>query len=91
MIKPRQTFHFNPTTENKEEWMIGLMDLEIYNSIFILNTTNNKFKHYKFPDDKAGGVSYEKVRNEIERDLDISDITASDLQDDIRAPIINKE
>ena len=38
-----------------------------------------------------GGVSYEKVRDEIERDLDISDIRATDLQDDIIGPIIIKE
>ena len=35
-------------------------------------------------------VSYEKARDEIKKDLDISDITASDLQDVIIAPIIVK-
>ena len=34
------------------------------------------------------GVSYEKVRHEIEKDLEITDITATDLQDDITVPII---
>ena len=51
----------------------------------------NKFKLYKFPDEKSGGVSNEKVRDEIEKDLDISDITASDLQDDIIPTFIIKE
>ena len=44
---------------------------------------NNKFELYKFPEDKAGGVSYAKLRDEIEKDLDLSDITAADLQDEI--------
>ena len=91
MIKPRQTFHFKPPIQTKGDWMIGLTDLEVYNSIFNITEENNKLEFYKFPDEKAGGVSYTKVRDEIERDLDISDITAADLQDDIIAPIINKE
>ena len=91
MIKPRQTFHFNPTIQINGNWMIGLTDLEVYNSIFNITEQNNKLKLYKFPDEKAGGVSYEKVRDEIERDLDISDITNTDLQDDIIGPGIIDE
>ena len=91
MIKPRQTFHFNPPIQTKGDGMIGLTDLENYNSIFNITEENNKFELHKIPDEKSGGVTYEKVRDEIERDLDISDITAADLQDDIIAPITNKE
>ena len=68
--------------------MIGLTDIELYNSIFNINTTNNKFRFYKVPDEKTGGISYTKVRDEIEKDLDNSDITAVDLQDDIIGPTI---
>ena len=91
MNKPRETFHFKPPIQVKGDWMIGLVDLEVYNSIFNITEENNKFELYKFPDEKAGGVTYEKVRDEIEKDLDISDITAADLQDDIIAPIIIEE
>ena len=49
------------------------------------------FELYKFPDEKAGGISYEKVKDEIERDLDVSDITATDLKNDTIAPIIIEE
>ena len=91
MIKPRQTFHFNPHIQIDGNWMIGLTDLEVYNSIFNITEENNKFQLYKFPDEKAGGVTYTKVRDEIEKDLDISDITATDLQDDIIGPIIIKK
>ena len=68
--------------------MIGLTDLEVYISIFNITEENNKFELYKFPDEKSGGVTYEKVGDEIEKDLDIEDITAADLQDEIIAPII---
>ena len=91
MVKSRETFHFKPPIQINGNWMIGLTDLEVYNSIFNITKQNNKFELYNFPDEKSGGVSYEKVRDEIERDLDISDITATDLQDDIIGPIIIEE
>ena len=91
MAKPRETNHFKPLIHIKGDWMRRLTDLEKNNSIFRIKTTNNKFKYYKFPDEKAGGISYTKVRDEIEKDLDISDITAADLQDDIIGPIIIEE
>ena len=91
MIEPRETFHFKPPIKVKGDWMIGLTDLEVYNSFFNITEENNKFELYKFPDEKAGGITYEKVRDEIEKDLDISDITDADLQDDIIAPIIIDE
>ena len=77
MTKQRETFHFKPPIQVKGDWMIGLVDLEVYNSILNITKQNNKFELYKFPDEKSGGVSYTKVRDEIERDLDISDITAT--------------
>ena len=91
MIKARETFHFKLPIQIKGDWMIGLTDLEVYNSIFNITEEKNKFQLYKFPDEKAGGVTYEKVRDEIEKDLDCEDITAEDLQDDIIGPIIIKE
>ena len=91
MIKPREIFYFNPPIQIKGYWMIEITDLEVYNSIFNKTEQNNKFELYKFPEEKSGGVSYEKVRDEIERDLDISDVTAADLQDDLIAPNIIDE
>ena len=91
MIKPRETFHFRPPIMVKGDWMIGLTDLEVYNSIFNITDENNNFKLYKFSDEKSGGVTYEKVRDEIEKDLEIEDITDTDLQDDIIGPIIIEE
>ena len=91
MIKPRETFHFQPPIQVKGDWMIGLTDIEVYNSIFKITEENNKIKLYIFPDEKSGGISYTKVVDEIERDLGFSDITAADLQDDTIGPIIIEE
>ena len=91
LIKSKETFHFKPPIQIKGDWMIGLTDLEVYNSIFNITEENNKFDLYEFPDEKAGGITYEKVRDEIEKDLDIEDITAEDLQDEIIGSIIIKE
>ena len=91
MTKPRETFYFNPPIQVKEDWMLGLIDLEVNISIFNITEENNKFELYKLPNEKSGGVSYTKVRDEIEKELDISDITAVDLQNDIIGPIIIDE
>ena len=91
MNKSKQTFHFKSPIQVIGDWMLGLTDLEVYNSIFNITEENNKFDLYKFPDEKAVDISYEKVRDEIERDLDISDITDADLRDDIIAPFIIDE
>ena len=66
--------------------MIVLTPLEVYNSIFNITEENNKFELYKFPESKSCGASYEKVRDEIEKDFGISDITATDLQNDLLGP-----
>ena len=47
MIKPRETFHFTPPMEIKEDWMLGLVDLEVYNSIFNITEENNNFEIYR--------------------------------------------
>ena len=91
MIKPRETFHFNPTIQINGDWMIGSTDLEVQSSIFNITEENINFENGRFADEKSGGVSYKEVRDEIEKNLDISDITASDLEDDIIAPIITEE
>ena len=71
--------------------MIGLTSLEVYISVFDITEDYNKFELYIFPEAKSGGISYEKVGDEIERDLEITGITATDLQDDIIGPIIVEE
>ena len=91
ITRPIERFHFNPSIVVKGDRMTGLTDLEVYNSNFNITEENNKFELYNFADEKAGGVSSEKVRDEIEKDLGISDNTAANLQDEIIGPSIIKE
>ena len=91
MTKPRETFHFNQPISIEGSWMLGLTSLEVYNSIFKITEENNKFELYKFPDSKIGEISYEKVRDETAKDLEITDNTATDLKDDIIGPIVEEE
>ena len=88
MIESRETFHFSPPIQVKRDWMMGLIDLEVYESTFNITEENNKFQLFKFPEDKIGGITYTEVRDNIERDLDISDIKVNDLHDDIIGPIL---
>ena len=44
--KPRETFPFNPPISIEDSWMIGLISLEVYNSLFNINYQNNKFEIY---------------------------------------------
>ena len=46
MTKPKETFRFKPSIQVKEIWMLGLVDLEVYISIFNITEENNKFEHY---------------------------------------------
>ena len=46
MIKPKETFHFNPPIQTTD-WMIGLTDLQVYSSTFNITEQNNNFELYK--------------------------------------------
>ena len=63
--------------------MIRLIYVEENNSTLKKTEENNKFKLHLFPESEIGGILNEKVRDEIENGLDISDITATDLQGSI--------
>ena len=71
--------------------MIALASLEVSDSFFNITEQINTFELYKLPDSKSGGISYQKVRGDIERDLKISPITATDPQDEMKGPIILEE
>ena len=77
----------NPPNKVKEDWTISLTDLEVYSSFSNITEENNKFELFKFLDEKKCSSSYEKVGIEIEKDLEITDIKATDLKNDIKSPI----
>ena len=85
MIKSRETFHFNPPIQTEGAWMLGLIDLEVYNSIFNITKENNKFELYT---DTFDEFSFEELKDEVQEILNISEITDDHLEDDILAPCI---
>ena len=58
--------------------MIGLIDLEIYNSIFNITEENNKFELYT---DNFDEFSYRELEDEIAEILNITEITDDHLDD----------
>ena len=80
MTKPREKFHFTPPMEIKEDWMLGLVDLEVYNSIFNITETNNKFELYRDTSEKFGFL---ELKDELEEILNIPHITNKHLNDEI--------
>ena len=62
--------------------MIGLVDLEVYNSIFNITEENNKFELFR-DTDKFGFL---ELKDEIEEIFDIPHITNQHLQDDVLGP-----
>ena len=85
MIKPRETFHFKPSIQVKGDWVIGLTDLEAYNSIFNVTEENNKFEIYRDSSNKFGFIELE---DELEEILNISHITIEHLDDEVLGPRI---
>ena len=85
MLKSRETFLFKPPIQTKGDWMLGLIDLEVYNSIFNITKENNKFELYT---DTFDEFSFEELKDEVEEILNIPEITDNHLEDDILAPRI---
>ena len=88
MNKSRETFHFNSPIQIKGDWMIGLVDLEVYNSIFNITEENNKFDNYRAKDDKFGFL---ELKDTLEEILNIPHITIEHLDDEILGPRIIDE
>ena len=72
MIKPRETFLFNPPIHIKGDYMIGLVDSEVYNSIFNITKENNKFELYT---DTFDEFSFTELEDEVGEILGIPNIT----------------
>ena len=85
MTKPREIFHFKPPIQTKGDWMLGLIDLEVYNSIFNITKENNKFELYT---DTFDEFSFPELKDELEEILNIPEITDDHLEDETLAPRI---
>ena len=75
--KSKGTIYFTPPISVEGSWMIGLTNLEVYISIFNINTTYSKFEHYTYTYDK---FSFTELKDEFEEILNFSDITPYHLQ-----------
>ena len=88
IIKTRETFHFNSPIQTKGDWMIGLVDLEVYNSIFNITEENKKFEIYRDTSIKFGFL---ELKDELREILIISHITNEHLNDEVLGPRIIDE
>ena len=88
MIKPREIFHFKPPIQIQGDWMIGLTNLEVYNSIFNITEENNKFQIYR---DMTAKFGFLELKDELEEILNIPHITNEYLDDEIIGPRIIDE
>ena len=83
MLKTREIFLFNLPIHTEGDWMLDLIDLEVYNSIFNITKENNKFDLYT---DTFDEFSFEELKDEVGEILNIPEITDDHLEDDILAP-----
>ena len=89
MNKSRETFHFKPSSIQVEEnWMLGLVDLEVNNSIFNITEENNKFEIYR---DTPTKFKFLDLKDELEEILGFPHITREHLLDDETASRIIDE
>ena len=88
LIKPRETFHFKPPIQTTGDWMLGLVDLEVYNSIFNITEKNNKFEIYR---DISNRIGFLELKDKLEEILNIPHITTKHLDDEILGPRIIDE
>ena len=65
MTKPKETFHFDKDLIIPEKWLLGLVNLQVYNTVYNITDRNNKLSHY------IPGYRYESVNlNNLEIALD---------------------
>ena len=88
MNKSRETFHFSQPIKIQGNWMIGLTDLEVYNSIFNITEENNKFEIYR---DTPTKFQFLDLKDELEEIFGIPHITREHLLDDETASRIIDE
>ena len=77
IINPKETFHFNTPVQKEEDRVIGLIGLEVYNSIFNVTEEDNKFELYR---DTFDEFSFTELKDKIEETLNFLDITPYHLQ-----------
>ena len=88
MIKPRETFYFNPPIQIEGDWMIGLTRLNVYNSIKNITEKSKKFEQYT--DSFDNDISFTELKDKVAEVLGLSDISTEHLEHEIYGPKIIK-
>ena len=83
MTNPTETFQFKQSLQVKENWMLGLVNLEVYSSIFNITEENNKFEIYR---DTPTEFQFLDLKDELEEILNIPHITREHLLYDETLP-----
>ena len=76
ILTTRETFHFNTPVEVKENWMIGLQSLEVYNSVCKTTEEINKLELFTGP--LYDELSYTTLKDKVAEVLGPSDISTED-------------
>ena len=91
LVKSRESFSFYPPIQIEGSWMIGLINLGVYNSIFNITNKNNKFELYSENIQDVEEITFENSKDLIAKNLDVSNIEDNDLLDDMIGDIIVEE
>ena len=91
LTKSRESFSYNPAIQIEGSWMIGLINLEVYNSIVNITDKNNKFELYSENMQNPEEITLENTKDLIEKNLDVSNINDDDLLDGEIGDIIVEE
>ena len=88
MNKSRETSHFSQPIQIQRDWMVGLTDLQVYNSTLIITEENIKFEIYR---DTPTKFQFLDLKDQLEEILNIPHITRKHLLDDETASRIIDE
>ena len=88
MDKQRENVHFKPQIQIQGDWILGLVNLEVYNSIFNITEENNKFEIYRDISNKFGIL---QLKDKLEEILNIPHVTDDHLNDEVLGPRIIDE
>ena len=82
LTQPKEIFSFTPSINLglDSNWMVGSINLQVYNSIFNITEENNKFELYT---DNFDEFSFTELKDELEEIPGISIITPDHVQDKI--------
>ena len=88
LTKSREIFLFNPPISIEDSWMLGLVSLELYQSIFNITQENTEFE--LFTHDSDDDFSFVELKDKVAEVLGLADITAEELEHEIHGPDLNK-